>query len=73
MERGTHPKLHEVVDDRIVETLRKKSPAERIQMAADAHDTARALVAAGIHHVHPDWPAVSVQAEVARRMLDAAD
>jgi hypothetical protein len=64
---------HEVVADQVAAVLRQKSPAERIQMAAEAHDTARTLVAAGIRHVRPDWPDVRIKAEVARRMLDATD
>ena len=67
-----HPSI-DVVDDDIAEVLRRKSPAQRIQMAAEANDTARMLMAGGIRFTHPDWSDESVQREVARRMLDAAD
>jgi hypothetical protein len=67
-----HPSI-DVVDDDIAEILRRKSPAERIQMAAEANDTARMLMAAGIRFTHPDWSEECVRREVARRMLDAAD
>lgn len=63
----------EVVDDDLAEILRQKSPAERIQMAADANDTARLLAAGGIRFAHPEWSDERVQQEVARRMLHAAD
>jgi hypothetical protein len=53
--------------------LRQKTPAERIQMAAEANDTARILAAAGIRFQHPDWLEERVQREVARRMLNAAN
>ena len=67
------PRNIEVIDDDLVEVLRTKTPVERLQMAADANDTARLLAAAGIRYCHPDWPEVQVQREVARRMLSAAD
>ncbi len=63
----------DVVDDDVAEILRRKTPAERIQMTAEANETARVLVAAGIRYRHPGWPEERVQFEVARRMLDAAD
>jgi hypothetical protein len=67
------PRHIEVIDDDLAVVLRQKTPAERIQMTADANDTARALSAAGIRFQHPDWSELQVQREVARRMLDAAD
>lgn len=63
----------DVVDDDVVEVLRRKTPAERIQMTAEANEVARALVAAGIRYQHPGWSEERVRLEVARRMLDAAD
>jgi len=63
----------EVIDDELAVILRQMPPSERIRMAADANDTARALSAAGIRFQHPDWSEVQVQHEVARRMLNAAD
>ncbi len=66
-------KIHiESVDDRVVEIVRRKTPAERIAMILDANDTARSLAAAGIRHCHPDWNERRLQAEVARRMLGDA-
>jgi hypothetical protein len=63
----------EVVDNDLVEILRKKSPAERIQMVGEANDTARLLAAAGIRYFHSHWSEDQIQREVARRMLGAAD
>jgi hypothetical protein len=66
-------KIHiESVDDRVIEIVRRKTPAERIAMILDANDTARSLAAAGIRHCHPDWNEHRLQAEVARRMLGDA-
>ena len=68
----TLPKIDEI-DDVSIASLRRKSPAERIQMAAEANETARLIVAGGIRHRHPEWSERRVQEEVARRMLSAAD
>ncbi len=59
----------EVVDPRIAEILRQKTPAEHIVMIGEANRTARHLLAAGIRYHHQEWSDDSVQAEVARRML----
>jgi hypothetical protein len=66
------PRNIESVDDEVAAILRAKSPAERIQMAAEANDTARLLAAAGIRYRHPDWSVDQVAKEVARRMLGAS-
>ena len=63
----------DVVDDDVAEVLRRKTPGERLQMTAEANDTARAMAAGGIRYRHPGWTEERVQFEVARRMLDAAD
>ncbi|MEX0614058.1 MAG: hypothetical protein WD738_17555 [Pirellulales bacterium] len=73
MSRSNESRTIETVDDDLAEVLRRKTPTERIQMAADANDMARLLAAAGIRHCHPDWPEDQIQREVARRMLNAAD
>ena len=67
------PSGGEVVDDFVADVLRHKTPGERIQMTADANDTARLLAAGGIRYQHPDWSSDRIQQEVARRMLNAAD
>jgi hypothetical protein len=67
------PSRIEVVDEELAAVLRRKTPAERILMAAEANDTARAMAAAGIRYQHPCWSEVEVRQEVARRMLNAAD
>lgn len=58
----------EVLDDASADVLRCKTPAERIEMIAAAHRTARQLMAAGVRHQHPEWEEQQVQAEVLRRL-----
>ncbi len=58
----------EVVDDQLAEVLRRKSPAEKVEMVAAANRTARLLAAAGVRFQHPDWNDAQIQAEVIRRV-----
>lgn len=67
MSHSIPPRI-ESVDDSLVEILRSKSPAEKIEMVAAANRTARLLAAAGIRYAHPNWDEVQVQAEVIRRV-----
>ena len=62
----------ETVDEHVIESLRRLSPADSVALINDANRTARALLAAGIKHRHPDWSTPQVEQEVARRMLGAA-
>ena len=66
------PEQIEVVDEVMVPILRAKSPAERIQMAADCNVTVRFLVAAAVFRESPQLSEEQVHAEVARRMLRTA-
>lgn len=46
--------------------------AERVEMIFAANRTMRLLIAGRVKTDHPDWGEVQIQAEVARRMLEAA-
>ena len=63
----------EVVDEELAKVLRKKTPAERVEMIAAANRTARLLAAAGIRYQHPDWDEPQVQQEVIRRVCGGAN
>jgi hypothetical protein len=58
----------ESIDDDLVDALRDKTPADRIQMIGAANRTARLLAAAGIRYQHPDWTVEQIHAEVIRRV-----
>ena len=60
----------EVVDDAVAESLRRKSPAERVAMIGDANRTLRLVIAAQVRSLHPEWGEEKVLAEVTRRMAD---
>lgn len=63
----------EALDEALADVLRRKTPAEKIQMIAAAHRTARQLIRAGVRHQHPDWDDAQVEAEVLRRLTRGAD
>jgi len=73
MSHNVDPRNIEVIDDDLAEVLRKKSPAERVQMIAAANRTARLLAAAGIRFRHPDWNERRIQDEVIRRVCGGTD
>jgi hypothetical protein len=57
----------ELLDDAMVEVLRRKTPAERVAMVFDAEQTMRLMLEANLHWRHPDWDAEHVAREIARR------
>jgi hypothetical protein len=63
----------EVIDDAVAEILKKKTPWERVQMASDAHRTARIILTSTIQSQHPDWSEEQVHKEVIRRLTRGAD
>ena len=63
----------EVVDDAVAEILRRKTPAERVEMALAANRLMRLRIEGHLRTIHPDWGAAQIQAEIARRMLLGSD
>ena len=62
----------EVVDRRIADVLRAKTPAERLQIAFSIWISTRRMLLSHIGHTHPDWSRQDVEREVARRLLHGA-
>jgi hypothetical protein len=58
----------EVLDDAIVEILRRKTPTERVAMIFAANHTMRLRLEGHLRSVHPDWDTPTVMKEIARRM-----
>jgi hypothetical protein len=57
----------ELLDEAIVEVLRRKTSAERVAMVFDAERTMRLLLEAHLRWQHPDWDAEQVAREIAWR------
>ncbi len=62
----------EAIDDDLVNALRGKTPADRIQMIGAANRT-RLLAAAGVRYQHQDWTEEQVNVEVIRRVCGGSD
>jgi hypothetical protein len=51
--------------------LRLKSSAERLRMACEMSDEARAISKTGVRHRHPDWTDEQIRREVRHLLLGA--
>jgi hypothetical protein len=58
----------ESVDDAMVEIYRKKTPAQRLQIAFGLWRSARLLLFNHLRSSHPDWDENRLRREVARRI-----
>jgi hypothetical protein len=57
----------ELLDEAIVEALRRKTPAERLAMVFDAERTMRLMLEANLAWRHPAWNPDQINREIARR------
>lgn len=62
----------EILDDRMAEILRRKTPAERLEMAFAMWRFAQELVRDSVRASHPDWSEAKIRRETARRMSHGA-
>jgi hypothetical protein len=58
----------EMVDDGVAKVLGAKSGMERLRLAHEAWDLARARLTAFLSARHPEWPHERVLKEVAKRL-----
>ena len=63
----------EVGDDAVAEILRRKTPAQRVELAMAANRMMRLRIEGHLRTVHSDWDDSAIQAEIARRMLLGSD
>jgi hypothetical protein len=62
----------EIMDDMMVDVLRKKTPAERLKIAFGMWNTARVIIRGAITTQHPDWSEDQVNREIAKRISHGA-
>jgi len=62
----------EAVDESMAEIYRRKSPAERLQIAFGLWRSARTLLFNLLRDANPDWDEKRLQREVARRISHGA-
>jgi hypothetical protein len=66
------PKNIETPDDRVVEILRSKTPAERLAIGFGMWSSARRMLLSLVSQEHPDWDDDRVSREAARRLSHGA-
>lgn len=62
----------EVLDDKMAEILRAKTPAERLAIVDRMWASAWRMIRANLARQHPDWTSETVDRETARRMSRGA-
>jgi hypothetical protein len=62
------PRRIEVMDERIAQILRRKTPAEKVAMANAMWRSARSMIEHSLRQAHPGWTAEMIARETARRM-----
>ncbi|THJ25598.1 MAG: hypothetical protein CAF45_000760 [Nitrospira sp. CG24E] len=58
----------EVVEDRMADVLRTKTPAQRLAIGFGLRRSAEKLIRAHLTSAHPDWSVQRVSQEVVRRL-----
>ncbi len=58
----------EVLDEISAQSLRAKTPLERLFIADSMLRLARLLIAASLRSQHPGWEEIAIQAEVVKRL-----
>ena len=62
----------EVVDDRMAEVLRDKTPAERIRIGFSLWTSARNMLTTHLKSTHPEWKEDRLNREVSGRLSHGA-
>jgi hypothetical protein len=63
------PRRIEVVDDKMAEVLRNKTPAERLRIGFNMWISTRRMLLSHLSNIHPEWSREEVEREVAKRLL----
>lgn len=58
----------EIIDAMMVDLLRKKTPAERLNMASGMWESARVMIRGVVRQEHPQWSDARINQEIARRI-----
>jgi hypothetical protein len=72
MTKPLDPRHVEVLDEVMVDVLRRKLPEERLRIGFNMWISAHNMLMTHIRHSHPDWDPRAVEREVARKMSHAA-
>jgi len=62
----------EIIEDELVENLRRKTPAQRLAASFDMWRFASERLNQMLRTQHPDWEEKQLRSEIRRRMLGSA-
>ncbi|MBI4436771.1 MAG: hypothetical protein HY590_05130 [Candidatus Omnitrophica bacterium] len=62
----------EVIDEKMAEILRRKSPQQRLQIGFEMWESAREMIRSYLSSEHPEWSETELDRGVARRLLHGA-
>ena len=62
----------EVIDDEMVDVLRRKTGAERLRIASGMYASARRMLMSHLHAENPEWRQDQIIREAARRLSHGA-
>jgi hypothetical protein len=62
----------EIIEDELANSLRRKTPAQRLSISFDIWRCARDQLNFLLRSQHPDWDEKQLKAEFRRRMLGSA-
>lgn len=66
-----HPTI-ELIDDQMVDVLRRKTGAERLRIASGMYASARRMLMSHLRAENPDWRQDQIVREAARRLSHGA-
>ena len=58
----------EIIDEMMVDLLRRKTPAERLNIASGMWESARVMIRGVLRQEHPEWSDEMIVQEIARRI-----
>ena len=58
----------EIIDKMMVDVLREKTPAQRLEIASGMWDSARVMIGGVLRQEHPEWNDEAILQEIARRI-----
>ena len=62
----------EIVDDQMADVFRAKSESERLAIAHSMWSSARTMICNILKDQHPEWDALQIEREAARRLSHGA-
>ena len=66
------PPRIEMPDPAVLESLRRKTHAQRAKITSDAHRAARTMIESQLRFQHPEWSDTQIHEELLMRLIGGA-